>query len=94
MVIVHSFFLIFAGGNLDNDSKVACQFFGSHTCTVIRGLDNVRLNVVPEDMSPHLCDKYNVHKTDPIVLSIQFAPDYVLNKKPPNVSTNRKCINL
>jgi hypothetical protein len=72
-------------GNLTRDGAVVCQYFGSSTCSVVRSLDNVRINVVPEGLSSDVAQKYNIEKNDLFILALQFAPDYILNKKPPTV---------
>lgn len=74
-------------GNLSSHSNIANGLFGSGTVSVIKDLDNLRLRILPDDLSMEMKKMYRLWETqnEPVVLSIQFAPDYTSNPKIPDI---------
>ncbi len=74
------------GANLNAHSHIANGLFGSGTVSIIKDLDNLRLRILPDDLSPEMKKMYRADtQNEPVVLSIQFAPDYTSNPKIPDI---------
>jgi poly [ADP-ribose] polymerase 6/8 len=75
--------------SLQKHVELARYYYGNTSCAVIHGLDNLRLHFNGEGMSRSLQKKYGLiddkGQTVSIIISVQFAPDYVFNANPPKV---------
>ncbi|KAL0485951.1 mono-ADP-ribosyltransferase [Acrasis kona] len=65
-----------------SDVDATNQYFGHSTCYLVKNLQNVRMTI-PADLDEHLLEEYRLEPTASIVLSIQFAPEYIKNTTPP-----------
>lgn len=61
-------------------------FFGNEATSVIKGLDNVRMQIYVDELPEEVKSLYSIHQNTPlIILGVQFSPDYVMNKNEPTI---------
>jgi hypothetical protein len=75
--------------SLNKHTDLARYYYGNNACAVIHGLDNLRIHVSGEGMTASMRRKYGLFDEKgndiDIILSVQFAPDYIQNNHAPSV---------
>lgn len=73
---------------LNADVMISCKIFGLQACTLVHGLDSVKIHFdVMKDLPSDILDIYNLNEHSYVSLAIQFASDYVNNSTIPTVTT-------
>ncbi len=74
--------------HLNADVMISCKIFGSQACTLVHGLDSVKIHFdVMKDLPRDILNIYMLNDHSFVSLALQFASDYVTNSTIPTVTT-------
>lgn len=67
-------------------------FYGKMTTNVIKELEQVRFQILPDLLNKNIQQKYEIDKRNSCIFGLQFGPDYIDDNKIPNILFKKESI--